>query len=89
MFLMRYVFDYMGTQLIQPLMLDALNLSYIRNTKVPQQLRTDELVQNVKTSNFNSFQGLKFAYKSINHSDPKHPWVNPEDKTINTQGGNF
>jgi len=61
-------------------MLDSLDLDHARTNEI--QLRTDALVQNAKTTDFNNnWKSFKFDFKPWNHSHPTHPWKNPDDET--------
>ena len=74
--------DNMLVETINPLMLDGIDLAFARYNTV--NLRTDRLAQNTKTVNINKWP-FKIKHKSWNHSDPKNPYVDPNDPTNQTQ----
>lgn len=77
-----FVMDNMLVETINPLMLDGIDLAFARYNTV--NLRTDRLAQNTKTVNINKWP-FKIKHKSWNHSDPKNPYVDPNDPTNQTQ----
>ena len=76
-----YVLDCMLVEYINQCMMDSIDLEHAR--KNTTHIRTDELVQNAKTTEWNEFP-FQFDYRSWNHSHPKHPFKNPDDETANT-----
>ena len=62
--------------------MDAIDLIYAKQNEI--FIRTDMLAQNAHCTNFNIWP-FKFNYKAWSHSNSKHPWVDPNDHTNNTQ----